>query len=99
MTVRTYADLEKARVVLGRPGLAGAGITEAQLDDITSRLGAMEGHTIADHPDTDIDSPVEGQTLQYDASGERVNGTPGGRARVRDHPAAVTAAHAGALSS
>src|SRR5690606_41282393 len=89
LMVRTYADLEKARVVLGRPGLAGTGISEAQLDDITSRLGAMESHTIADHPDTDIDSPVEGQILQYDASGKLVNVTPGGGVRVRDQTAAV----------
>lgn len=96
--VRTYADLEKARVVLGRPGLAGTGITEAQLDDITSRLGAMEGHGIADHPDTDIDSPVEGQILQYDASGKLVNVTPGGGVRVRDHTAAVVTENAGDLT-
>src|SRR5690606_40496760 len=63
-----------------------------------SRIGAMEGHTIADHPDTDIDSPVEGQILQYDAAGKLVNVTPGGGVRVRDHTAAIVTENAGDLT-
>jgi hypothetical protein len=59
----TLDQLQEARVVLGRPGLAGTGITQGEKGDIGARLTSLEGRGLSDLISGE---PVDGNIPVYD---------------------------------
>lgn len=63
-----FDDLENAIVVIGRPGIAGTGITISEKTGITTDIADLKTRTLQNHANVVLASLANGQVLIWDSA-------------------------------
>jgi hypothetical protein len=63
----TFDDLENAIVVIGRPGIAGTGITTSEKTGITTDIADLKARTLQNHANVVLAGLANGQVLIWDS--------------------------------
>lgn len=64
----TFDDLENATVILGRPGLAGTGITSSEKTGFTTDIADLKVRTLQNHANVVLAGLANGQVLIWDSA-------------------------------